>query len=317
MTQFLALRSGASGPEFVGVNQNDVVLWNATERKWYVGSIAGGGGVTSVFGRIGPAVVAQAGDYDSDQVDNLSTVPGPSVSDALDSLEATKLAVAGVPALDKIVGWDGAQAVWKAVPTAFSITSFATTGATLVLAGATVVNPGFTASYNQPASAVTLTDTLGHSDAIALPGTAFVSPHSINFPAFGSSVTFTDTASSPLGSGARNVTITAGNNVYTGSAVDPGGGGYTAAFITSLAASLKGAPQGTYSENASALQSVFFAARSAAGLTTANFFVGGFPFACSRVAAAVAVTNANGVTENYDLFRSDNVGLGSFSLVVA
>lgn len=47
----------------------------------------GGGAVTSVFGRVG-AVVATAGDYDSDQINNASTVVGASVSDALDTLAA-------------------------------------------------------------------------------------------------------------------------------------------------------------------------------------------------------------------------------------
>lgn len=43
------------------------------------------GAVSSVFGRIG-AVVAVAGDYNSDQITNISGVPGADVSDALDSL---------------------------------------------------------------------------------------------------------------------------------------------------------------------------------------------------------------------------------------
>lgn len=44
------------------------------------------GAVSSVFGRIG-AVVAVTGDYDSDEIDNSSTVVGASVSDALDNLQ--------------------------------------------------------------------------------------------------------------------------------------------------------------------------------------------------------------------------------------
>ncbi len=315
MTAFLALRSGNSGPEFVGTNHLDVVLWDATLRKWFVGSIGGGGGVTSVFGRPGPAIVAQTGDYDSDQIDNLSTVPGASVSDALDDVLALAT-VAGTPQIGYVIGWDGTQKIWGPVPTAFAINSFATTGATLVLAGATVVNPGFTASYNQAAAAVTLTDSVGHSDPISLPGTAFISPHSFPLAAYGSAVTFTDTASSPLGSAARNVTITAGQLVYFGSAVDPGGGGYTDAFLKSFGSVLKLAPAGTYAYNASALQSCFFGVRAAAGVTPSNLTVNGFPFACS-VVATISDTNANGVVENYTLIRSDNVGLGSFNLVEA
>lgn len=66
-------------------------------------TVSGGGLVDSVFGRVG-IVVAVAGDYDSDQVDNLSGVSGPSVSDALDALAA-----AIVPApVDSVFGRTGA-----------------------------------------------------------------------------------------------------------------------------------------------------------------------------------------------------------------
>lgn len=47
-----------------------------------------GGDVSSVFGRTG-AVVAEDGDYDTDQVENVSTVPGVSASDALDVLHTS------------------------------------------------------------------------------------------------------------------------------------------------------------------------------------------------------------------------------------
>jgi hypothetical protein len=162
---------------------------------------------------------------------------------------------------------------------------------------------------------VSLTDTEGNNDAIALPGTAFVSPHTFTKTAYGASVTFTDHGTGPTGTGSASAaaSIFWGSNIYTGSIVDPGV--YNAAFITALAATLKLGFAGTYAENASALQSVFFCARTAFGLTTANFFVGGFPFACSRVATGVSVS-INGVAENFDVFRSDNVGLGSFNLVV-
>lgn len=85
MTAFLPLRSGASGAVFAGQNQNDAVLWDVAANAWFVGPIPVVGGVSSVFGRTG-VVVAQTGDYDSDQITNLSTVPGASVSDALDAL---------------------------------------------------------------------------------------------------------------------------------------------------------------------------------------------------------------------------------------
>ena len=201
--------------------------------------------------------------------------------------------------------------------TPFDITAFGLTGSTLVLAGASVVNPAFSAAYNQAATAVQLTDTEGNNDAIALPGTAFVSPHTFTKTVYGASVSFTNSATGPTGTGSdtAGASISWGQNVFYGDVVDPGV--YNNAFITGLTASLKLAPAGTYAYNASALESCFFCTRTAFGLTPANFTVGGFPFACSMVATGVAVTNAEGVVENYDVFRSDNVGLGAFNLVEA
>lgn len=94
--QYLTLRSGSSGPRFVGVNDGDTLLWSAAQGAFYVGPGGGGGGaVSSVFGRTG-AVTAHSSDYDSDQISNLSVVPGAFVSDALDYLLANAGAVSSV-----------------------------------------------------------------------------------------------------------------------------------------------------------------------------------------------------------------------------
>lgn len=197
-------------------------------------------------------------------------------------------------------------------PPSFSVTSFAHSP-TLVQAGASVVNPAFTATYSEATTSATLTDTEAHTDDITSTPLAFSSPHTFTKTAYGATVTFTDSATGASGSGSANLTVTWGQNVYFGSAVDPGS--YSQTFIKSLTAQLRLAPQTNYVMNAGAGESVFFAARSAFGLTDLSFFVGVFGFACSKV-ATVAVTNSDGVTENYDLFRSDNVGLGSFTLTV-
>lgn len=197
---------------------------------------------------------------------------------------------------------------------AFAITGFGLTGTNLLLVGASDVSPGFAASYNQLATAVSLTDTEGNNDVIALPGTAFVSPHTFTKNVFGQSVTFTVHASNANGAATASVSVSWGQNVFFGSAVDPGV--YNTAFLNTLTASLRLAPNGNYNYNASALQSCFWAARAGFGLTPANFTVGGFPFACSKV-ATFNYTNANSIVESYDLFRSDNIGLGAFTLVEA
>lgn len=84
MTLLLTLRSGNSGAPFVGENDGDTLLWDNTEKKFYVG-VGGVAGVSSWNGRTGP-VVPETDDYSSDEVKNLSGVAGASVSDALDNL---------------------------------------------------------------------------------------------------------------------------------------------------------------------------------------------------------------------------------------
>lgn len=208
----------------------------------------------------------------------------------------------------------GGVAVWGPIPTAFDITAF-NSGVGLLQAGQTVVNPSFTAAYNHVATIVSLTDTQGHNDPIALPGTAFVSPHSFLKSVSGQSETFTLHANDGGGSDTAQRTLFWGELVYWGEVPDTGT--YNAAFIQSLDQTvLKLGAGGNYGFNASPPDSCFFCALASYGLTAANFFVGVFPFACSKVAANVPLTNAQGVAQTYDVFRSDNIGLGSFTLSV-
>jgi hypothetical protein len=199
----------------------------------------------------------------------------------------------------------GGVAVWAPVPTAFDITGFGLTGASLVQVGQIVTNPAFGAAYNQAAASASLTDTDGHNDALALPATSFVSPHAFTKTAFGASVVFTLHAQSALGADTAGASLVWGANVYTGTKVDPGV--YDEAFIESLTPSLRVSPAGAYNLPAVVSGKGFFCALTALGLTINRFFVGGFPWACSRVATGVAVTNGFGVALTYDVFRADNV----------
>lgn len=63
----MQLRSGTSGPAFVGVLQDDVLLWDTAEKKWFVGPFP-------------------AGVLTTDDVINFSLVPGVTTSDALDNV---------------------------------------------------------------------------------------------------------------------------------------------------------------------------------------------------------------------------------------
>lgn len=330
----LDLRGGASGPSYEGSTPGFVLTVDANGKTCSPQPApAAPGGLTSFNGRTEPAAVPETGDYNADEVINTSDVPGDFVSDALNNLLGLISALVAVDASDTTPGFLAAkleagagiqlnvqnpgadESIRIDLLTAFAITGFGLTGASLVLAGATVTNPAFAASYNQAATVVSLTDTEGNNDPIALPGTGFVSAHAVTKNAYGASWGFTLHATGPTGTGSATAgaSIAWGQNVFFGSAVDPGV--YNSAFANSLAATLKLGPQGTYAYNTLAGQSAFFWTRTAFALTPSNFFVAGFPFACSKVAAAVNVTNANGIVEQYDCFRSDNTGLGSFNLV--
>jgi len=333
MNPSLVLRQAASGPTYAPSTPGYVLTVDSDGMHITPKPASSGGGVLISFnGRTTPAAVPEIGDYDASQILNTSDAPGGYVEDALNAIWAlvTLLKVSGS---DTTPGFLGVKLTAGAglqlttlnpganeqleidILTPFDITGFGLTGATLVLAGATVTNPAFAASYNQAATLVSLTDTEGNNNPITLPGTAFISPHAVTKNAYGASWGFTLHATGPTGTGSdtAGASIVWGQNVFFGSAVDPGV--YNSAFANSLAATLKLGPQGTYSYNTLAGQSAFFWARTAFGLTVSNFFVGGFPFACSKVASAVNVTNANGIIEQYDCFRSDNTGLGAFDLV--
>lgn len=186
----------------------------------------------------------------------------------------------------------------------------------LVQAGASVVNPAFTATYSVTPITAILTDTESHTDDVTSTPTAFVSPHTFTKSVYGQSVTYTVNATSADGGGSGATSITWAQKVWWGAVIDPGT--YNSAFINALSNSnLQLGANGTFAVNATGGKSTFFAARTAFGLTALDFFVGAFPFAISKVGSAIAYTNSNGVTENYDVWRSDNADLGTFSFTVS
>jgi hypothetical protein len=72
MTTFNHLRSGSSGPSFDGSAQNDVILWDTTHRKWFVGAL--------------PQVEAVDVAYDPENPSDWGSTPPERVAAALDSL---------------------------------------------------------------------------------------------------------------------------------------------------------------------------------------------------------------------------------------
>lgn len=107
--------------------------------------------------------------------------------------------------------------------------------------------------------------------------------------------------------------ITFLNNLYVGDANAPGS--INSAFVNTLTKNLQASRARSYVSNAAGSQYAWYACRSALG--TPVFVVNGFPGGFMLAAAGVAVTNLSGFTENYDVYRSVNPGIGPVNIVVS
>ena len=87
------------------------------------------------------------------------------------------------------------------------------------------------------------------------------------------------------------------------------------ADIEGLANSALASSRGrTFTVTAGSGEHIYYAFPSSYG--TPTFFVGGFEGGFELEASAVSVTNVNGVTQNYDLWKSTNANLGTTTVQV-
>ncbi len=179
----------------------------------------------------------------------------------------------------------------------------------------------FAATYTQPPIVATVVDNQGNPPqnvftAItpSTPPNVFVYNQSYeysNYPSVPNSVTFTLTASDGAQSGIGTAQVIWTQRLYYGTGTP---GGSTAGFIMALENNpLTVLNAVNFTVNATAEQSIYFAARS--GYGAASFYVdgvlGGF-----NSGTTISVTNDYGFTENYTLYQSDQVGLGITTLQV-
>lgn len=102
------------------------------------------------------------------------------------------------------------------------------------------------------------------------------------------------------------------NGVYYG--VLEGGAEADSAAILTLTRKLQGSKGITFTANAGATQKIVYAIPTRYG--TPNFNVGGFDGGFAKV-KTFDFTNASGYTESYDVWLSENVGLGSTTVNVS
>lgn len=102
------------------------------------------------------------------------------------------------------------------------------------------------------------------------------------------------------------------NGVYYGAAVAPDA--IDSAFVLTLTKTLQGGKGKTFTVNAETGESIFYIIPSRYG--TPAFKVGGFDGGFTKT-ATIQFTNSSGYTESYDVWKSDNTGLGNTTVVVA
>ena len=110
----------------------------------------------------------------------------------------------------------------------------------------------------------------------------------------------------------KSVSLSFYNGVYYGAMAD--GAAITSAAILGLTRKLQGSKGITFTANAGAGYRIAYAIPTAYG--TPVFNVGGFDGGFSK-AATISHTNASGHTENYDVWLSDNMNLGSTTVKVS
>jgi hypothetical protein len=207
--------------------------------------------------------------------------------------------------------WTNRQLTLDDLGPAFNITMG---GAQTVEVGASVATPAFTATYTGgPATSATLTDNAGSSPkSLTTPFTSVSSDGTFSQSTNNSTYTFTITALAGAVSDSSSVVIAWRPRVYHGAAT---AGTLNEAFIEALASSnLQSTRAVTYTDNATSGKYLYYAAPSSYG--TPTFTVGGFESGIGLAASGVSVTNAHGVTQNYDIWVSDHPDLGSTTVVV-
>ena len=172
----------------------------------------------------------------------------------------------------------------------------------------------FTASYtNGPADDAHVVHSGWADLVIPTPFTGpTVSLSAQNYPAAPGSLTFTLHAAKGTETATATETVSFYNNIFWG--VSTKADTYLEADVEGLASSTISNTKGrTITVSPSALNYIIYALPKRLG--TVVFWVGGFEGGF-QAPETVSVTNPSGFTEDYYVYRSDNAGLGSTSVVV-
>jgi len=220
------------------------------------------------------------------------------------------LVVAGDPEDQWVVTWNATteQAEWQPAG-GLQVLSFGPV-VSLYECSQSVVNPAFIASYSAtPAAAVLTNDLNAESLDVHTTPTSFSSAQTYVRSTPNQTVTWTLITSN----GTRTASATWGQKNFWGISSSPAN---TEAFIEALAGSqLTTSRNAAFTVNATGANKIYFACPSRYG--TPVFTVGGFVGGFILRGSSISVTNAQGFTENYDLWESVNPGLGTTNVTVS
>lgn len=227
------------------------------------------------------------------------------------------------PTTGQYLYFDGTQIVWaplyeQDIKPIFNITLAITSG-TLFDVGRIITNPVFTSTKNY---AVLTSAFLSNNDNVenknvltqVNSSSAFTSNSAYTRNTVGGSVIFTLTANNGVALDTATATITWTNRVYYGQGTP---GQSSGAFIAALQASvLTNTKNMNFTVNATASNKIYFAYRTPYGASNFTDLDTGFPFSLDLVSTTIPVTNSYGITEDYTLYESTNVGLGLSNIKV-
>jgi len=195
----------------------------------------------------------------------------------------------------------------------FQITSLGLNVSTVVEVGTTLSSIAASATYQSgPATSGTLSDDLGGSWTFLTPFSSGTRSGSVQKLTVNASWVVSLSATESAVTKTGTVTVNWEAKVYHGPSVV---GTYNAAFITGLAsANLQASRACSFTDNMGSGQYDYFAIPSSYG--TPTFVFGVLAGGWALVASGVAVTS-NGVTLNYDLYKTNQPNLGSTAWTVS
>jgi len=235
------------------------------------------------------------------------------------------VATVGSPVKNYALLWNGTAPVWAAQGTSFTFSNASFVDnqtATQEIGTGTFLAIGatsFTATYsNGPATSGSVQIVGGvaaWASALDMGGPNYIGPTAsaevVPYPANPATITFRLTASDGTDTDTSNVTINLINNRFWG--ITTKTSSFTEADVEGLAGSeLSNSKDKTFSSTTGAGEYILWASRTALGTVTFSVdgFSGGF-----QAPETVSITNASGFAENYYVYRSTNLNLGTITVI--